>query len=543
MSGLATRGPATRGPARSAQRTGRLVPALLAALLLAGCAAGDAERTAERAHSEAERHLATTAPAAGTLATVGNVQRMSGVWLGDRSRRLDPRDLLPGALEGPKGVTLALPPVGLEELAARIAEQSGLRVDLEGKPVQASGGSSDSEDFRVVYEGPLSGLLDMIAARYDLEWDYKPGRQEILLLASVTHTFRLETLPIGFTFGGSVTSGGSLGAAAAGAAGGTGSSGGSGSGSVSLQAQASVASWTQVTDTVRGLAGSGGEVAVSPATGDVVVTTTPSRMRRIAAYISQQNERRLTTVALQITIYSWQRDDRDAYGINLDALFQAAGLSVGLSSPASSLGEGLAQGSIAVIEQGALPGSLVGSQAVAQALSKAGEVGVVTSVTLVTPSDVPVPWQAGRDTAYLASVSQTDTANVGSSVSLEPGVVTDGLVLTALPRVLDDRRVSLALWLRETNLVSLNTISSGDASIQVPELDSRTMMQQAVVNSGATLVLAGFERARGTRDGAGVGHPALWPFGGSLDAQSSRESLVLVVTPMVRRSRVEETRR
>jgi type II secretory pathway component GspD/PulD (secretin) len=78
--------------------------------------------------------------------------------------------------------------------------------------------------------------------------------------------------------------------------------------------------------------------------------------------------------------------------------------------------------------------------------------------------------------------------------------------MNILPRVIEQDRIMLRIALGITDLVQLREFTSGASSIQLPEVDSTGFLQNAVLQSGETLVLAGFERkgANDTKQGTGT---------------------------------------
>ena len=139
-----------------------------------------------------------------------------------------------------------------------------------------------------------------------------------------------------------------------------------------------------------------------------------------------------------------------------------------------------------------------------QALASVGQVRLVTSGSAITGNGQPAPIQVANQVGYLASEGSTLSANVGSTSTLTPGTVTVGFTSNFLPRLLGRHRILLQYALQLSSLVSLDTVSSGGNSIQVPTIAEQSASQSVVLKNGETLVLAGFGQTQKKRNN-GVG--------------------------------------
>lgn len=91
----------------------------------------------------------------------------------------------------------------------------------------------------------------------------------------------------------------------------------------------------------------------------------------------------------------------------------------------------------------------------------------------------------------------------------------------------------LRIALGITDLVQLRDFTSGGSTVQLPEIDSSGFLQNAVLQSGETLVLAGFERKSASDTQSGAGHPGNWLLGGGESFEQGREIRVLLITANV----------
>jgi len=124
-------------------------------------------------------------------------------------------------------------------------------------------------------------------------------------------------------------------------------------------------------------------------------------------------------------------------------------------------------------------------------------------------------------------------ADLPVPVSLEPGTVNTGLMMTVLPRIVEGNKILMRLSIAITDAqqpFATFTSGSGDsaASIQLPEVETTGFLQNAVVTSGETLVMAGFEKKQSSTIDDGT--PYVPILGGGKATNRSREISVMLIT-------------
>ena len=158
---------------------------------------------------------------------------------------------------------------------------------------------------------------------------------------------------------------------------------------------------------------------------------------------------------------------------------------------------------------------------------------MVTSTAVSTLSNQPVPLQFIDQQAYLASVTNVQTAQVGSTTSLTPGPLTTGFSLNMLPVVEGDGKVDLQISINISALKQMSQYSTGGSSIQLPNTLQRNFMQKVVVKSGDVFVVTGFDSDNQSIINTGVGGSTNWWLGGGVSADKSRTRMVMLVTPTI----------
>jgi len=435
-------------------------------------------------------------------------------------------------------------PVSMPELMRMIQAVTGLRAIAPTSTSKTSDGAAtegaatgptftptDGEQVaggRIVWQGRLSDLLNQAADTFDADWSYDGNA--IMFSQQITRTFMLNALASELQVKGSVTSGGS-------------SDSGSNLPTVDVTSTSSMKVWDEIKEAIVNISGSYGKAAFSPSTGTITVTGSPDVVRRVEAYLNQQNSMRLRRVAVAVKVIAVTASNdfdlsSDITGIVRRAFDQASLRSVGeatsgiaigvLKSPLAGTDEAAAQ-----TEDGT-DGDAIKSDRLVSAFRADKHVQNATishSGAIVTLSDQPAPLQVGRQISYLARTSTT-TGDTGGSVSLEPGTVNTGLMMTILPRIVDGNRILMRISVAITSADQpFATFGPDGNQIQLPELDTTGFLQNAVLTSGETMVLAGFEKKENSRDNDGT--PDAFLLGGSKSSSRSREITVMVLTAQI----------
>jgi len=248
-------------------------------------------------------------------------------------------------------------------------------------------------------------------------------------------------------------------------------------------------------------------------------------------------------VIVNIRTFVVKRNNADNYGIDWNLVYKSLSNRYGFN--VSNSFDVLANGTSAVFSilpnSTAYGGRYNSSEALFQAISSEAQVSNVSDSTIATTNGAPAPLHIGSQTTYLAAVTQSQTANVGSQSTLTPGVVNSGLVLNVTPVVLNNKDVKLQFSMDLSSLLGITRQTSGGNSIQTPAIDRRSSLQTVIVRSGEAVVIAGSQQTIDQNDRKGTGSAANFLFGGGVNASTTRETLVVVITARVieRKGRTE----
>jgi type IVB pilus formation R64 PilN family outer membrane protein len=323
-----------------------------------------------------------------------------------------------------------------------------------------------------------------------------------------------------------------------GSGGGGGGSGGGGSGGVSanngqntgVSSQLSV--YSSIEKSITAMLSSHGKVVASPATGTMTVVDTPDTLDRVAEFIEAENKSLSKQITINVTVLSVTLTQEDNYGIQWNLVYQNLLAKYGIANSIDTSAGGTAFTTNILSSSS----KFAGSKALIQALSEQGKVREETSASVVTLNNQPVPVQVATQTSYLASSQTTLTAQVGSTTTLTPGVVTTGFNMSILPHVLNNGTVLLQFT---TDISALNgpirTVASSGATnantIEVPTVDTRNFLQRVSMKSNETLIISGFEQTDDNLSKNGVGSPSNYALGGSYAGTTQKQVIVILITP------------
>ncbi len=560
-----------RNPCRGHPKVLKMaVAAAVLPLALAGCATFHQAHVRQVRAEQAIVHYHAPRPPA-VVSTVNTPYLMGTA--------VDVRHATPAILKQP--ITLvSANPLTIREIGARIGQLTGVPVHIDnqsslstttpgatlpplpsmsgGIPTLggASGGSSNyaKTGIPINWNGSVAGLLSYITAKDGLWWKYRNGAVHIY--RTETETFSIPALAWITQSSGSIiaaagASGSSSGGAMGGAGGAMGGGGAIGGGIGGSSSQGNISTgttdiintskvdvWENLEKTAQTVAGGAARVMADSSTGTLTVTGTPPQVEQVRQWVRGLARQLSRQVIISVHVYNVQMNNQQNYGLNLSGIFNSLGKRYGVSiqgmAPPTPTGNvsPMSLGASMLSSATGAASQYSGSQVAVQALATLGNVTQVFSRSAMSMNGQPAPIQVAQQTSYLAENSTMQTANVGSTSGLIPGTVTTGFTAMFLPRI-DNGRVLLGMNMTISNLVSLDTITSGSESIQVPTVDSSTFQQSVSLKPGQTLLLTGYSQSGGDTTRNGVGSPYLPLLGGGANASTSKQMIAIVITAKI----------
>jgi len=561
-----------RGSLRSSLAIG------FALFLVSGCQTpDDSNTTIQQREKEAEDAM-VKAFVPGEKARVGMVSIHEGIWVGGRSIVNPNGDALPAAAESASAVVLNSMGASLElkEIAAEVTAQTGIKVVLEEHldasqpagvpeqirrapsegavplPVPVSPGGRSQNGMALSWSGPLSGLLDSMSSYFGLQWEYRGG--QIRIFRYEIRTFTLAALPSHSTIRSGVNTTGSSSSSAANNGTAGGGSASTGSMMQDTSHEASIKLWDDIKETVQAMLPNGAKATMSPATGTITVIAPPLTMRRVATYVEQQNARITRQVTISVKVLRVDASNTYDLGLDLSGVFQqlSGQYAVNLAGPAPlKVTSGTAATYLVQAIQNTASskghwatGTSLSSttHAVVDALQTMGKVSLMTETSVTTLNGQAAPVSVAEQQSYVASTATTLTNGTSGTTQTQvtPATLVTGFNMQVLPRILDDGQVLLQYGLSLSDLKSLTEFESNGTKVQLPDVNIRSFLQQAIMRSGDLLVLAGYQSAS---DNVGdTGLPGIGPslFGGSVQSAKSKSFIVIMMMPVVLARRSED---
>ncbi|MEW9889515.1 MAG: PilN family type IVB pilus formation outer membrane protein [Candidatus Symbiodolus clandestinus] len=426
------------------------------------------------------------------------------------------------------GLSVRLTPDAETKLAAGNREDRQGRTNRENDAVQ--------QKLRGIrWQGKLEGLLDVVSSSLGLSWRYSEG--EISLYYLDTRTFHIFAILSETEMRSVVLSG--LDAGLSGDSEGKGGGGkGQGQSSQSTSVSLKTAVVQDICKSIESMLTPGtGRVSPSMATGTITVTDTPEVLGRIQCYVDAENRSITKQVLLNVKVITLALDDSSQFDINWNLVYQTGNqLKASINGAKSALEkDSAAHAEINILDNPNDPtNKFKGSALLLDALAKQGKVAMITSPSVTTLNLQPVPVQVATQESYLARIERSDTANVGSSVSLTPGTITSGFNMNLLPFVMPDNQLLLQYSINLSQFLGYQKFTTENKDmIQLPKIDNRIFSQKVRLRSGQTLVLSGFEKSRNSANRSGTGAPNNWLLGGGVSSEQKREIIVIMITPIV----------
>lgn len=272
-----------------------------------------------------------------------------------------------------------------------------------------------------------------------------------------------------------------------------------------------------------------GQLAINQSSTSVLVRDYPQNVKQVAQYLTRQNQRLTRQIAVDVQVLEIAFTDADQFAVDWQLLRQAANWQGSLAAT-GQLFSGLADSTGGVLQWQRTTGDLAGSSVLVEALQQQGVVQVSNHPRLLSLNNQIAKIVLEDNATYLASAGTTNTANVGSTDVLIPGVITTGFELYVLPKVSNDA-VILQISTSLSDLQAIDEVRSGDMLIQTPHTNRKSFFMKAMVGHGETLLLSGLKNDR--QETRGEQSFGSWLFGGGSKNTQQSSEMLLLITPHI----------
>lgn len=543
--------------------------ALAVAALCAACSSIQSKDEVDAKHAdmtaELDRHNAEIVSVPEDRALLS---RAKGAWLGVKIKPLAQDVTLPAMFRMP--VTMNYPGrFNLRTIAEKITKTTGVPVTLKpdvfmpiasfiggsqsgpapagastpgGTGVSAGNVSNTADDMELNFvDVQLKDVVNQVNSRFGVNATYTEN-DGLTFSRFVTRTMPVKASPGNSSLTASLGKGGSSGSSGGATGGGAGTSF-TADGKVSMESNFSV--WTAIEGALNTIKSQPGKFIINQATGSVTMTDTKEIVDTAQRYIEGENAIMTRQVAVRVELLSVTSTDSRELGVNWNGVFTKLNnlipqWKVNLVAPASinssSVG-GVGLSILAPPAGGSGLSQFNGTDAMVNALQGFARVTSRQSFAAMTLNRQPAPIARTTQKTYLARTTPGGNAGAGSSTlpGLEPGQVTTGFMSNILPTVLDNDNVLLQFSIDSSELVKIDSQSTGANEtlqrIQTPEVSAVQTVQKVALRSGGTLVLTGFDHEVMQYDQQGLTKSI--GLGGSFNGSKVRETYIILVTPIL----------
>jgi len=507
--------------------------------------------------------------------TYSSVEMRDQLYVGGKSFKISEREYLPDFFNH-KYEFNQIEPISFQELVMMISEDIGARIiisndaaahlqsmgggakkkqNTKGKdsikgfaPVPSPGSSKVVQDkifgnitdimdtsgeglvgsnvkFTLDYSGTLKSMLDYLSSKANVFWRWKDNH--ILIFRQQTKTFILDSVPSKSTFSASISSTFAP---------------ESGKGANSAASQSTTLSygpesiWKTVSSEIAAIMSADGKMGISEEAGTITVTDTPRALDMVEEYLDQINNILGKKISVKAQIYEVFSDVNGNFNLDWNIIFSGSNTAgLNFSSLVNETAEkGLNNISLGIIDS---KSPLRGSNLVVNSLNKFNNISLKTSSVVHTTNGQPVPIQVLDEITYLAEISQessgSSSTNSISDVSLTPGVVTQGLSMNIMPRVMSDGDVMLQVAADMSVVNDIAEYGTESIKIQMPNRSTKNFLQRVSIKPGQTLLISGFERTINEADTQSVATKEAWFLGGSKEGKNRKVMSLVLLTPYV----------
>lgn len=464
--------------------------------------------------------------------------------------RVKPDVFLPASALQPKKATVN---TSATQTPVPVA-QTGLP-NLPGVGVMGAAASLSSNGFasemEINHVGSLVSFLDMAAAKFGINWEYRDGAIHFYRLVSKTLT--LKENPGGRTFNTDI---GKTGGASTGTSGGAQSastgSNGSFNAAMSVQTKAAYSAWSDIKAAIETMLTQVGQVSVSESSGTIVITDTKDVVDRVTKLVEHENSVLTKQVSIRIDVVRMILGEGDEFGVNWDLVYSkltnlAPDWTIKTAGPSSLVGAAAASMGLSIVAPAtsdhSLSSRMSGSEAMFRAIWSVNRSSMRISRSVMAKNRQPVPLAITDQVTYLAQTTPgasatNSTGGVSAVPGLVPGVVTTGYLLNLLPTVLDSDSVMLqfSLDLSQLNRIGKESTGQGETmqAINTPEVSGTQSVQHIGLRAGETLVISSYESDTGNYDKQTLDKNVPIGLGGSFAGKKKREAVIIMLTPEIR---------
>lgn len=522
-----------------------------ALLAVSGCTTTSINQAEKQVEKDDSKFTERMQQAKRMTRSATSVSVVEGMFVAGKAFRMSDKDTLPRFFKS-KVTFNQLEPISFQEIIGNLSGDLNTRVDLSSdaidylKGIMGESGeeNEDSEvesvsqttdfsgnglvgsnvQFSFEYNGTVAGLLDMVTSKANLFWKW--DRNHITVYREETKHYIFDGDSSESDFVASMSSSRDAGEDSEG-----GSDDSSASSHTTTIKRKSGSVYADMDKALTAMISRSGRFSISGQQGIITVTDTPAVQGKVEEYIDQINHIVNRRIAVRTEVYEITSDNDGNFGIDWDMVYDgSSNLKLDFNAGLNGTG-GTPNFEFGIINGGS---HFNGTKSFVTALNKVADVSFVTSAQTYTKNGKSVPVQVADEKSYLKSMTIETDEQGNDKVSLEPGSVLSGYSMSLSPRINSDGDVDIEFAVDMSQVNKINTLSVGDNSmIQLPDRTFKNFLQNVSVDSGATVMISGFERSEYKSSTESIAGEKLWAAGGKRSGGNKKIKTMILVTPYI----------
>jgi type IVB pilus formation R64 PilN family outer membrane protein len=392
------------------------------------------------------------------------------------------------------------------------ADSTGIISNSDSESSSKVDGSVTLKEFS--YDGDLKGMLDYIAIVNGMKWNYDEKLQSVFFFTRNTEIFYV------FEQDNEVSTTSKIEAE-------------SGSGNKqSIEFSKKEEVWESIEGNIESLLSENGKVSFNRAKGAVIVEDNDFILSKIGSFIDDLNDDVTREIVVKLSVMNVSLESGSNVKVDLNYLNNSLESSLlgdfafdfttsGSSMIAGSGVDGLA-GASGAFRNGD------GVEALFGMLSNVGSVSVETQQEMKTLNNKPITLQITDTEEYIKETEETlDNVSGRSSVNYTVDSLVDGMSIILTPRLIGDKvMVDYTFSILGANGFAPSPVNE----VQLPRSSNKDITQSTIMKNGQTSVLLAYEYESNKSDSSGPLSDNLYLLGGSENADSSKELVVISMT-------------
>ena len=290
--------------------------------------------------------------------------------------------------------------------------------------------------------------------------------------------------------------------------------------------------WAEQEKSLEGLISPFGQVDVNRRTGSVIVTDSPDMIAEVEQYINYVNNMMDLEAETKLTIVRFTQDSSSDLTFTIDAVYEKVDrmIASGLS-PTRGGAEALSSIGLSVTDP---TSRWNGSQLFLDALASEGNVTVMREKEAPIKNYTMFQWKKGANFKYFESITNTDTASVGSSQTAEISEEFLGIGISLHPRIRNKSKITYDIIVSQNDLVALQETTIGDTETTLPQTTGEDVTALVDIKNGQSKVILKYTTSKSERENSGPISPGNCYGGCNRSSSEENEYILYILTASVK---------